>query len=150
MSDLRTAAHRALEVLEQLQGGCTDSDDGTVEAITVWCPDVVSALRAALEQDAVERDALRYRWLKPRATSSTQQIGTPKGTAYSTAWHIVTGGSDTDIDAAIDAALKKDDSVTAPPIWETLAEIGESAPAGTWDALPAENCREGINDAASR
>ena len=36
------------------------------------------------------------------------------------------------------AALEKDGSATAPPIWETLAEIGESAPAGTWDALPAE------------
>ena len=36
------------------------------------------------------------------------------------------------------AALEKDGSVTAPPIWETLAEIGESAPAGTWDALPAQ------------
>ncbi|MFN7808116.1 MAG: hypothetical protein ACK5QB_05770 [Pseudanabaena sp.] len=44
----------------------------------------------------------------------------------------------------------RDDSVTAPPIWETLAAIGESAPAGTWDALPAENCRQSINDAASR
>jgi len=39
---------------------------------------------------------------------------------------------------ALLAALKKDDSVTAPPIWETLAEIGESAPAGTWDVLPAQ------------
>jgi hypothetical protein len=39
---------------------------------------------------------------------------------------------------ALRAALEKDDSVTAPPIWETLAEIGESAPAGTWDALPTE------------
>ena len=81
MADLRTAAKRALKVLEQLQGGCTDADDGTVEAITVWCPEVISDLRAALE---------------------------------------------------------KDGSVTAPPIWETLAEIGESAPAGTWDALPAQ------------
>ena len=43
-------------MLEQLQGGCTDSDDGTVEAITVWCPDVISDLRAALENDAVARD----------------------------------------------------------------------------------------------
>jgi hypothetical protein len=38
----------ALEALEQLQGGCTDSDDGTVEAITVWCPEVIDALRKAL------------------------------------------------------------------------------------------------------
>lgn len=48
MSDLRAAAQMALQALEQLQGGCTDSDDGTVEAITVWCPEVITALRAAL------------------------------------------------------------------------------------------------------
>lgn len=45
---LREAAQHALEALEQLQGGCTDSDDGTVEAITVWCPEIIDALRAAL------------------------------------------------------------------------------------------------------
>ena len=44
------AMKQALEALEQLQGGCTDSDDGTVEAITVWCPDVITALRAAIEE----------------------------------------------------------------------------------------------------
>jgi hypothetical protein len=33
-----------------LQGGCTDSDDGTVEAITVCCPEVIDALRQAIEQ----------------------------------------------------------------------------------------------------
>jgi hypothetical protein len=48
MADLRTAAQQALETLEALQGGCTDSDDGTVEAITVWCPEVIDALRSAL------------------------------------------------------------------------------------------------------
>lgn len=47
---LRTAAQQALETLEQLQGGCTDSADGTVEAITVWCPEVIDALRAALAE----------------------------------------------------------------------------------------------------
>lgn len=40
----------ALEALEQLQGGCTDSDDGTVEAITVWCPEVIDALRQAIAE----------------------------------------------------------------------------------------------------
>lgn len=30
------------------QGGCTDSNDGTVEAITVWCPELIDALRSAL------------------------------------------------------------------------------------------------------
>ena len=49
MSDaLREAAQQALDALESLQGGCTDSGDGTVEAITVWCPEVIDALRAAL------------------------------------------------------------------------------------------------------
>ena len=50
--ELRAAAQQALECLEQLQGGCTDSDDGTVEAITVWCPEIIDALRAALAQPA--------------------------------------------------------------------------------------------------
>jgi hypothetical protein len=60
MSDLRQAAQQALEALEALQGGCTDSNDGTVEAITVWCPEVIEALRAALEQPEQEPVA----WLK--------------------------------------------------------------------------------------
>jgi hypothetical protein len=46
----------ALEALEQLQGGCTDHDDGTVEAITVWCPEVIDAIKEALAQpDAFEQ-----------------------------------------------------------------------------------------------
>lgn len=48
--NLREAAQQALECLESLQGGCTDSGDGTVEAITVWCPEVIDALRAALAE----------------------------------------------------------------------------------------------------
>lgn len=48
---LREAARMALEALEALQGGCTDSDDGTVESLTVWCPEVIDALRAALRED---------------------------------------------------------------------------------------------------
>ena len=54
MTDLRQAAQQALEALEFLQGGCTDSDDGTVEALTVWCPEVITALRKALEQPEQE------------------------------------------------------------------------------------------------
>jgi len=50
MTKLREAAQDALETLEQLHGGCTDSDDGTVEAITVWCPEIINALRAALTE----------------------------------------------------------------------------------------------------
>lgn len=64
MSDLRSAAIAALEALEQLQGGCTDSDDGTVEAITVWCPEVVDALRTALaEQPEPDRSTWRCDWV---------------------------------------------------------------------------------------
>ena len=48
----KEAMQMALEALEQLQGGCTDHDDGTVEAITVWCPEVIDALREALAQPA--------------------------------------------------------------------------------------------------
>lgn len=48
--NLREAAQAALEALESLQGGCTDSGDGTFEAITVWCPEVIEPLRAALAQ----------------------------------------------------------------------------------------------------
>ena len=48
--DLLNACRAAFEALESLQGGCTDSDDGTVEAITVWCPEVIDELRAAIEK----------------------------------------------------------------------------------------------------
>ena len=58
MTDLRDAAQQALEALEALQGGCTDSNDGTVEAITVWCPEVIEALKAALEQPEQEPVAI--------------------------------------------------------------------------------------------
>lgn len=58
--DLIAAAQRALEVLEELQGGCTDSDDGTVEAITVWCPEIITALRAALEAPALGHIGRRH------------------------------------------------------------------------------------------
>jgi hypothetical protein len=51
MTALRLAAQQALEFCESVHGGCTDSDDGTVEAITVWCPELIEALRAALKQE---------------------------------------------------------------------------------------------------
>jgi len=66
----------ALEALEQLQGGCTDHKDGTVEAITVWCPEVIDAIKEALAQPPLpvqpqrqpltdeQKDAARYRWLR--------------------------------------------------------------------------------------
>ena len=54
--ELKQAAQQALECLESLQGGCTDSDDGTVEAITVWCPEVIEALRTAIQQAEAKTD----------------------------------------------------------------------------------------------
>ena len=51
MTALREAAQQALEFCESVHGGCTDSDDGTVEAITIWCPELIEALRAALKQE---------------------------------------------------------------------------------------------------
>jgi hypothetical protein len=58
MTDLRKAAEDALKVLEELHGGCTDSDDGSIECLTIWVPEVITALRAALEHD--HRAALNY------------------------------------------------------------------------------------------
>ena len=53
MTDKKQAALKlALQVLEQLQGGCTDHDDGTVEAITVWCPEVITAIKEALAEES--------------------------------------------------------------------------------------------------
>lgn len=63
MSDLRQAARQALDLLKQLQGGCTDSDDGTVEALTVWCPEVIANLEAALEQDDTHLPRREWRGL---------------------------------------------------------------------------------------
>jgi hypothetical protein len=53
----------ALEALEQLQGGCTDSDDGTIEAITVWCPEVINAIKEALAQSEQESDDLTIAYM---------------------------------------------------------------------------------------
>jgi hypothetical protein len=47
------ALRLALDTLESLQGGCTYSNDGTVEALTVWCPEVIDACRAALAAPSV-------------------------------------------------------------------------------------------------
>lgn len=57
----RAAMQQALEFCEELQGGCTDSDDGTVEAITVWCPEAIAALRAALAEP--EPELVGWQWL---------------------------------------------------------------------------------------
>ena len=75
MTTLRQAAQQALEALEFLQGGCTDSDDGTVDALTVWCPEVITALRKALEQPEQEPVAFYhprngFYWAKPTHISA--------------------------------------------------------------------------------
>ncbi len=90
------------------------------------------AERAEAERDALRADAERYRWLRTARDWGFWCCHGKDGEGG----QILKYGAD--LDAAIDAALEKDKSVTAPPIWETLAEIGESAPAGTWDALPTE------------
>lgn len=64
----RAAMQQALEFCEELQGGCTDSDDGTVEAITVWCPEVIEALRAALAEQEQGRK-------KRKPKNSTTPLG---------------------------------------------------------------------------
>jgi len=90
------------------------------------------AERAEAERDALRADAERYRWLRTARDWGFWCCHGKDGEGG----QILKYGAD--LDAAIDAALEKDKSVTAPPIWETLAEIGESAPAGTWDVLPAQ------------
>ena len=38
----------ALEALENLQGLCTDAEDGLVEAVTIWTPEIIAALHDRL------------------------------------------------------------------------------------------------------
>lgn len=52
---VREALKAAIDALESLQGGCTDHDDGTVEAITVWCLEIIDRGRAALAQSEQAR-----------------------------------------------------------------------------------------------
>ncbi len=49
---------QALETLESLQGGCTDNNDGTVEAITVWCPEIIDDLRVAIEASEKQKTTI--------------------------------------------------------------------------------------------
>jgi len=50
---LREALKLALMVMEELQAGCTDHDYVMVQAIPVWCPDVIYTIKAALAQEPV-------------------------------------------------------------------------------------------------
>jgi len=93
MTDLRQAAQQALEALEFLQGGCTDSDDGTVEALTVWCPEVITALRKALEQpEQPEQEPVAFYhprngfyWAKPTHISAPTVVDVPTVPLYAAA-----------------------------------------------------------------
>jgi len=58
----RELLQQALDALESLQGGCTDSNDGTVEAITVWCPELIDALRSALAAPQPEPVTFEQAW----------------------------------------------------------------------------------------
>lgn len=64
------AMKQALEALEQLQGGCTDSEDGTVKTITVWSRDVIDVLRKALAQSEQEPVAMKFKIYKPTVSDS--------------------------------------------------------------------------------
>jgi hypothetical protein len=55
---LAEALRLSIKTLEDLQGGCTDSNDGTVEALTVWCPEVITELYIAL--DAYEAECSNH------------------------------------------------------------------------------------------
>ena len=46
----RQLMQQALEALENLQGLCTDAEDGLVEAVTIWTPEIITALRERLAQ----------------------------------------------------------------------------------------------------
>ena len=83
MTTLREAAQQALEALEALQGGCTDSDDGTVEAITVWCPEIIDALKDALAEPEQKFDH----------SIGADRFKVVRGTFW---WHIKIGDSPTE------------------------------------------------------
>jgi len=78
---------QALKALEDLQGGCTDSDDGTVEALTVWCPEVIGDLRSALAQPVQEPVAFYhphkgFYWAKPTHISAPTTVDVPPVPLY--------------------------------------------------------------------
>lgn len=54
-AEMLEACQEALDVLADLQGGCTDSDDGTVEALTIHCPEVINNLLAAIAKARGEK-----------------------------------------------------------------------------------------------
>jgi hypothetical protein len=104
-SELVRAARDALAAMID---GLTPVEDGRPHHMVMQYKAALDALRRALDAGdgaGEARDAARYRWLRDRATASSVQVGTPTGIEYRTAWRVVTGGSDTSLDAAIDAAI---------------------------------------------
>lgn len=89
------------------------------------------AARAEAERDALRADAERsneIRRLAIRALCAWDDSVLPKSN----------DGMMQERMEDLRAAIAQQAKPVTTPIWETLAEIGESAPAGTWDALPAE------------
>jgi len=77
----------ALEVLEDLQGGCTDSDDGTIEAITVCCPEAIIAIKEALAQSDQESDDLTIAYMAGLYDGKNKC--TPQPEQEPVAWNVV-------------------------------------------------------------
>lgn len=70
----------ALEALENLQGLCTDAEDGLVEAVTIWTPEIIDALRERLAQPEQEQEPVA--WVYPEGLEALK-AGKP-WTAYGT------------------------------------------------------------------
>ena len=51
----------ALEALENLQGLCTDAEDGWVEAVTIWTPEAITAIREALAEQPAQRKPVAWK-----------------------------------------------------------------------------------------
>ena len=73
----RDLMQRAVEALGHLQGLCTDAEDGFVEAVTIWTPDIIDDLNERLAQPEQEPVAYLcenavghkyFRWKKPSST----------------------------------------------------------------------------------
>ena len=63
----RDLMKQALEALENLQGLCTDAEDGLVEAVTIWTPEIITALSERLAQPEQEPVACQYAQVPVRA-----------------------------------------------------------------------------------
>ena len=86
----RAVMEQALEFCESVHGGCTDSDDGTVEAITVWCPEIIEALRTALARPVEPVKPAFYGFMSADGTQVDLCFtpGTPRSDGvYATAYY---------------------------------------------------------------